>query len=251
MRISEHVDRLAHEGAALAGAAERAGLSAAVPTCPGWTVRDLVRHVGNVHRWAATYVRERRSTPLDEAEEEALFGPMPGDGVLVDWYRAGHAALVTDLRSAPADLDCWHFLRAESPLAFWARRQAHETTIHRADAESATGPVTGVPASFAADGIDELLSGFYTRPRGRLRSDPARTLAVVATDVDAAWTFEIGPERNVVVPGAAEHAQCRVGGPASDVYLALWNRRGFDDLDVRGDRSVLDLWRGRATIRWS
>jgi hypothetical protein len=35
------------------------------------------------------------------------------------------------------------------------------------------------------------------------------------------------------------------------VYLALWNRRGFDGLDVRGDRSVLDLWRGLATIRWS
>ena len=32
---------------------------------------------------------------------------------------------------------CFAFLPAPSPLAFWARRQAHETGIHRADVESA------------------------------------------------------------------------------------------------------------------
>jgi hypothetical protein len=42
-----------------------------------------------------------------------------------------------------------------------------------------------------------------------------------------------------------------VRGSASDLYLALWNRRSTDDLDVEGDRSVLDLWRERATVRWT
>jgi uncharacterized protein (TIGR03083 family) len=256
VELGELVAALEHEGAAFACAAEKAGLDASVPTCPEWTVRELVRHIGYVHRWAATYVREQRVTVLDDEEEEAAVGRLPDDDAeLLPWFREGHAALVATLRAAPADLECWHFLRAPTPLLFWARRQAHEIAVHRSDAESAAGdtPVTGVPAPFAVDGIDELLLGFYMRRGGRLRADSPCSLRVEAVDrPDAAWLVRIGPDGAQIARSPAEsNADCVLRGSASDLYLALWNRRGTDDLDVHGDRSVLDLWRERATVRWT
>jgi uncharacterized protein (TIGR03083 family) len=250
VEIGQHIDALAREGAALARAVRKTGLSAEVPTCPEWTVRDLVRHTGYVHRWAATYVRDARTSVLGDEEEDLAVGPIPDDAELLSWFGDGHAALVAALRAAPADLDCWHFLRAPSPLAFWARRQAHETAIHRADAEAAAGAIASVPSEFGVDGIDELLLCFYTRRGGRLRADQPCSLLVRTTDTDDAWTVRIGPGDAVIRRGA-EEADCTLRGPASQLYLALWNRRGHDDLDVRGDRAVLELWRERATVRWT
>ena len=254
VEIGQHVDALEREGLAFACAAEKAGLDAAVPTCPEWTVRDLARHTGYVHRWAAFYVREAHPAMLGDDEEDAAVGPLPDDADLLTWFRDGHDALVDALRAAPEDLECWHFLNAPSPLAFWARRQAHEMAIHRADAEAATGPISGVAREFGVDGIDELLLCFYTRRGGRLRSDRPCTLLVQASDVDdTAWTVRIGPDGAAIQRGQAdgEPADCVLRGPASELYLALWNRRSTDDLDVDGDRAVLDLWRERATVRWT
>jgi len=256
VELGELIDVLEHEGAAFACAAEKAGLDSSVPTCPEWTVRELVRHLGYVHRWAATYVREARVGVLGDEEEEAAIGPLPDDDAeLLPWFRDGHGALVATLRAAPADVQCWHFLRAPTPLLFWARRQAHETAVHRSDAESAAGesPVTGVDSAFAVDGIDELLLGFYMRRGGRLRAESPCSLLVEALDVpDAAWLVKIGPDGAEIARSPATPAgDCVLRAPASDLYLALWNRRGTDDLDVHGDRSVLDLWRERATVRWT
>ena len=181
MDVSAHVEALEREGALLALAAASAGLDAPVPTCPDWQVRDLVRHLGNVHRWASAVVRSARTSPLDAEEQRALFGPRPRDAELLAWFRSGHGELVEALIDASPDLECWAFLPAPSPLAFWARRQAHETAVHRIDAESAAGEVGPVAAAFAADGIDEMLCGFAApaavapsqRPRALAR-DPRR-----------------------------------------------------------------------------
>src|SRR4051812_2877684 len=174
--VAEHVAALEREGELLAQAAERGGPEAAVPSCPDWVMRDLVRHTGGVHRWATGYVRDAR-TEVTDADLDEVVGTWPEDADLVGWFRQGHAALVEALRQAPSDLECWTFLRAPSPLAMWARRQAHETSIHRVDAELAAGaPVSEIAPAFAADGVDELVSCFITRPGGRLRADPAREL---------------------------------------------------------------------------
>src|SRR6202044_1362579 len=89
------------------------------------------------------------------------------DPDLLSWFRAGHAALVETLSGADPAVQCATFMPAPSPLAFWARRQAHETAIHRADAESADGTVPQYPPGFAADGIDELIMGFGQRRKYR------------------------------------------------------------------------------------
>jgi uncharacterized protein (TIGR03083 family) len=250
MEVTEHVAALDLEGPALFAAADKAGLAAPVPTCPEWTVRDLLRHIGFVHRWAASYVRDARPDMMDDAEETVVVGPLPDDHDLLDWCREGHAALVATLRGAPVEVACWSFLPAPSPLAFWARRQAHETSIHRADAQAASGPIALVTTDFALDGIDELLMGFMARRGGKLRSDATRVLAVRPTDATSAWTVRVGPDGRAV-SRTADPADCELRGSASELYLALWNRRTVDDLDVTGDRSLLDLWRERATVRWS
>lgn len=246
VEIDAHVRAIQEHGAALADAAERAGLDAKVPTCPDWVVRDLVGHQGQVHRWAATYVSTGR-TDTDLGLED-----VPDDDALLTWFRDGHAGLVDAITKAPEDLECWSFLPSPSPLAFWARRQAHETTIHHADAESAAGKQLDVDPALAVDGIDELLLGFYSRGRGRLVTDSPLTLGLRVTDAgaDDAWTVVIGPDGRAITRGSAT-GNCVVTGRASDVYQFLWNRRDRSRLQLEGDPAVLDLWQERARINWN
>ncbi|MBK6010168.1 maleylpyruvate isomerase family mycothiol-dependent enzyme [Streptomyces sp. MBT53] len=246
MDTDAFVRTLDREGGLLASAAEEAGVAAEVPTCPEWRVRDLLRHTGMVHRWATAFV----------AEGYAEYHPDGGlpdlDGAdLVAWFRDGHRSLVDALAAAPPDVECWHFLPAPSPLAFWARRQAHETTVHRLDAEAARGGVAGeIAPDFAADGIDELLRGFHARRKSRVRSEEPRVLRVRATDTDSAvWTVRLSQE-----PPAAERddtgdADCELAGPAGQLYRALWNRGPFPR--VTGDMSLAGLWREKSAITWS
>jgi uncharacterized protein (TIGR03083 family) len=249
MEIDRYIAELQDVGERLATAAATADLEARVPTCPDWTVRDLLRHVGGVHRWATTYVCSGKSGPTTDEEDAAFFAAVP-DGRLLSWYRAGHATLVTALRDADPAMSCWTFLPAPTPLAFWARRQAHETAIHCVDAEASVEWPSRFPGDLAADGIDELLNGFFARPSGRLIAGAPVTLAIRTTDTGHAWTIRVEPDRRVVSSGFAR-ADCTLAGPASDLYLLLWNRRELGPpVDIAGDGRVMDLWRARAAIRW-
>jgi len=255
METAEFVEILDREGALLAAAAESAGCGAKVPTCPDWEVRDLLRHTGVVHRWATAFVAEQHTSYHP-------FGALPDldDAELLTWFRQGHRRLVDTLASAAPDVRCWHFLPAPSPLAFWARRQAHETTVHRFDAESARGGTpSGIGPAFAVDGIDELLSGFHARSRSGVRTEEPRVLRVRATDTDdtddtddaddargAVWTVRLSQEPPAAVRGADGDADCEVAGSAARLYLALWNRVPFPS--VTGDLSVADLWREKSAV---
>ncbi|MFG2500995.1 maleylpyruvate isomerase family mycothiol-dependent enzyme [Streptomyces sp. NPDC048441] len=253
MEIAEHLQVLDTEGRLLARAAETAGTDAKVATCPGWTVRDLLRHTGAVHRWAASFPAEGHVSPRPMGDPPDLDGD-----ALIDWYRQAHADLVATLRAAPSDVQCWAFLPAPSPLAFWARRQANETTIHRVDAESARGGTPSpIGAEFAADGIDELLRGFHARSRSRVRTDRPRVLRVRATDTgtgtdtdtgtyadadaDAVWTVRLSQEPPATERGDTGDAECELSGPAADLYLSLWNRGPIPH--VTGDTELSTLWR--------
>lgn len=255
-----YLRQLRDEGERLADSAAPLNLDTPVPTCAGWTIRDLLRHLGYVHRWAARYVTERHREMKPRLDEAAILRQDIPDDALLDWFRAGHAAVVQALDAADPGLDCWTFLPdAASPLAFWTRRQAHETTVHRVDVQLAGAPGEGVdpiPAELAADGIDELLMGFARRNarRGPL-SDPPRGL-FVAADAQR-WTARMGPERAEVDRGwtgaPAGPADCTVAGPAADVYLLLWNRRDPGDLPavrLTGDPVVLAHWRRGVRVTW-
>ncbi|MFG2838049.1 maleylpyruvate isomerase family mycothiol-dependent enzyme [Streptomyces zaomyceticus] len=272
MGITEYVDAVETAGSALAEAAAAAGPDAEVPTCPGWRVRDLLRHTSMVHRWATETVARPRTAYEPGTETE-----LDGDELLA-YYREGHAGLVAALRAAPADLECWTFLPAPSPLAFWARRQAHETTVHRADAESALpgGPGPVDPA-LAADGIDELLCLLHGRDTSRVRTAGPRILRVRATDTGDSWVVRLSatePPRaeRVDHPTAAPDADTELSGPAGLVYLTLRNRlaagpptaegsarpagsvtaagpvRPAGSVTLTGDAEVARLWRETSGI---
>ena len=249
LSVADHVAAIRGEGDLIVTAVRRADLDAMVPTCPEWTVRELIHHVGRIHHWAAANVEYGRPTPLSDEESAAAWGDMPDDADVADWYRAANQRLVRALTTAPAGVQCWSFLPAPSPLAFWARRQAHETAIHRIDAEGAATPEPSpVAEAFALDGIDELMCGFYNRGSGRLRSEIPRTLAVTAGG--QTWRVHIGPEGPRGERGEGP-SDCAVEGKADVVYRALWNRVRLTDLNVTGDAGVLALWTEKATIRWS
>jgi uncharacterized protein (TIGR03083 family) len=241
MDVDTHLDHLTAEGLLLADAAARAGWDAPVTACD-WDVRQLVTHVGGIHRWAAAIVGTA-SPESDKAAADAV-GTGPGDDELLDWYREGHVALLDTLRAAPADLDCFAFLPAPSPLAFWARRQAHETAIHRADAESAFSDITPFTVDLAQDGIGELVQGFARRRSNAIES-PGR-FALRPDDGGAPWLVTFGGERIDAVQSDAD-ADAVVVGSSSDLYLWLWNRPS--PATVNGDAAVAQLWRN-VRVRW-
>jgi uncharacterized protein (TIGR03083 family) len=258
VEITEHIDALHRQGDLLAAAAERAGPDASVPPCLPWQVKDLLRHTGYVHRWAARHITECPDTVLDGPPEEDILRGGAADPDLLAWFRAGHAALVETLSTADPGLVCATFMDAPSSLAFWARRQAHETAIHRADADSATGVRPGYDPDFAADGIDELITGFGQRRKYRPSPDHDGGMRVRATDTGQAWY--VGAEGGRLqarreLPGSdpADPAACTVTGPASGIYLFLWNRSDAPaaDVTISGDTRFLDLWQSSVRIRWS
>jgi uncharacterized protein (TIGR03083 family) len=283
--VPGYIAALSREADLLAAAAERAGMGAAVPSCPGWAVRDLLKHTGYVHRWATGIVAQGLARPAGGASEEEILSQGPGDAELPGWFRAGCGALVRALSQAPPDLDCWAFLAAPSPLAFWARRQAHETAIHRVDAEQAAacagqaagsagpigapGPAGAAPGpgpafepAFAADGVDELIMGFLARNiRRGSRPGLDGSLAIHAADGPAGgadWLVsggsgESGVSRGLGEPGVSRGtgtAGCDVTGPACDLYLTLWNRRPPDGLQVTGDPGILAAFARALQITW-
>jgi hypothetical protein len=164
------------------------------------------------------------------------------------------------LRAADPGVISWTFLDAPSPLAFWARRQAHETAIHRADAQLAAGETPGYPADFAADGVDELMMGFFARDgagaEAELEHEPApdRTLLIRAGDTGQEWRAEIGADGRRVarVNRGGGPAACRLDGPAAGLYLLLWNRSdaAAAGVSVSGDAELAAAWRAGMHVRW-
>jgi uncharacterized protein (TIGR03083 family) len=194
-------------------------------------VRDLVAHQGMVHRWAAALVRGERDVEPEAIEAAGLAEPDP-----LEWLRDGVIELVEALVAAPDDVRAPVFLDdAPAPRAFWARRQCHETTVHAIDAMAASlgrppdPAATWIERDLAVDGIDELLSGFMTRPRSQLRCADEAVLVVAPDDVPDWWLVRLGPGPPVTTrlagpPVDVDDADWVLEGTAVDLYLALWNR---------------------------
>jgi uncharacterized protein (TIGR03083 family) len=246
MEIAEFIDHVQASGDALASSAASAGLEATVPSCPDWTVRDLVNHTSMVHDWASKIVSggiER----LDGEREPQTPYVAPPDSRVLDAFSESHARLVESLRRAPGDLDCWTFLPAPSALAFWARRQAHETTIHAADAALAAGDPPVCDAALASDGIDELLFGFFARRRSNDGDEFVAALG--ATDTGSRWNIRVSPSG---VSACDERPDVVVTASTSQLYLLVWNRvLDLRTLDVTGQAELLNAWRGSRRVTWS
>ena len=249
---------------ALAARAARAGLEARVPTCPRWRVANLVAHQGMVHRWAASNLRQDGERIPSMSEILRVVPPAE----LLDWFSAGVEELLSALTTADADVRAMVFLRdAPAPRAFWARRQAHETTVHATDALAAVldrlprADEVDVDPLLALDGVDELLAGFVTRGRSRFCevAAPVR-LAVVPDDAPApdddgplAWVLDVTEDaittRRTTPDDACAAADAVFRGTPAQLYLGLWNRG--DEVVEEGERGLLPAWAQSVRISWS
>jgi uncharacterized protein (TIGR03083 family) len=233
MDIDQQIARIQADGEALALAAEAGPLDARVPGCPDWDVDALLRHVGDVHRWATAIVRDRVQKRMRLDSE----GPT-GRNALLEWYRAGCVALIETLEAATPDDTFWFWGPASNALAFWARRQANETAVHRCDAESARGPITPLATQEATDALDEWF-GLATRS-AKAPSGNGQILRLTATDAAATWSLILG--ERVEVTNDRGRGHCELRGSASDLYLWSMNRRGTDGMALFGDDSLLRVW---------
>ncbi|MET3804570.1 uncharacterized protein (TIGR03083 family) [Nakamurella sp. UYEF19] len=255
MSYDEHLAVIRHHSAALLADATRSSMSDVVPTCPGWTVADLLKHHGGVCRWAASISGGARTNNLTNAELDDVMTAPKARKALLAWYAEGAGQLVTALETAP-DGPALVFLRdAPSPREFWARRSAHETTVHRVDALSAqlgrlpTAASTDITTGLAVDGIDELLLGFLPRPSSNLRVDEPIVVNVTPTDSQACWNIVISTDPPVTATGVAPEADATLTGSAVGLYLGLWNRG--DEIAEHGLAPVLGLWRERVRVSWT
>lgn len=214
-----------------------------VPTCPGWTLFDLYHHLGSVHRWQVAQLDADDASRLQPAPAVDL--PTDPDD-LVDWFLDGVDVLAERLTAVgpTAEVPTWFGPR---PAMFWARRAAHETAIHRWDAQAAVASPEPIDAALAVDGVDELLENVVPR---RLAKDPwpapAATIHLHATDEvvgddEGEWMIELdGGEVSV----RHEHGKGDVAirASASDLVLVLAGRLPHSRLESFGDATVIDRW---------
>lgn len=226
-----------------------------VATCPDWTLADLVRHLGTVHRWAGAMVRDlaqrrygRRDYALDVPELPEAYPA---------WLAAGARQLVPALRSADPDAPMWAW-GADQHARFWARRMLHETTVHRADAELALGRDPEIAADVAADGIAEFFANLpgaaasFAPGLAELRGH-GETMCLVAADSGASWLVSFDPDRVALrVAGGPEGGagSLVVRGDVADLMLFVWRRRkpGDAHIDISGDTAVLDHWLAHSAL---
>jgi uncharacterized protein (TIGR03083 family) len=218
------------------------GFDVPVPWVPEWRARELIGHLGTVHRWATFIVR---AGTTDRPPPEATQEP-PADQNLLAWYETGLVELVATLRTTPPTAPAWHMSpTADKVVASWVRRQAHELLVHRMDLEVAAG-VRHAPADplLAEDGVDELLTVVvprwaHTEP---LISAQA-TAAVTATDTGRCWSVRVDHGRVTVQPGPTGTEDAHLRGRSVDLLLRLWGRPV--DVTLDGDPAAEALLRGR------
>lgn len=215
--------RLDRDIAAFAGVLDGTDLASDVPSCPGWSLADLTRHLGSTHRWATDVVQTGQLS--DDSVEVTIDGPDLGR-----WFADGAAALVQTLHDVPADRPCWTF-GPPREAGFWLRRQVHETSVHRWDAQAAAETVGVIDHALATDGVDEVVTIFYPRQVRLGRQSPlTQTVELRTLDTDQRWNL-----------GENGSSVARLSASASDLLLLLWRRVRLDEVaaDVEGQRDAV------------
>ncbi|MEH0473135.1 maleylpyruvate isomerase N-terminal domain-containing protein [Streptomyces sp. B21-097] len=276
-----YCDEISHQvGELRAVVTSGADLAATVPTCPDWSLEQLVRHMGGALRWVDALVRTRAQENIPDERIELLGGPDGvGDAAALDaWLAESGELVVGALRGAGPDTKVWSWAGVPDS-GFWARRMTHEITVHRADAALAAGLPYEVAADVAADAVDEWLE----LVRWMQINEPhatsgellvaGRTIQLHATDAPAepgagrggaavlpggtavppagTWGRVVElTERGVVWRAGHEETTVALRGPLTSVLLAFYGRLPLDGpgLEVLGEREVLELWLANATF---
>jgi uncharacterized protein (TIGR03083 family) len=213
-----------------------------VPSCPGWTVDDLVRHVAEVYLHKTECIRQGtfpRPWPPDLSAEPAL--------TLLD---RAHQELTAQFAANPPQARAATWYEPEQTVGFWIRRMAQETVIHRVDAElAADSPIGPIAEDLAVDGIDEVLERFLAYGSHRWAEDFKPSLpdhelppVLVATD-GYGWLVRATPDgASIEVATPRAEAPATVSGDPVPLLLWLW-RRTADGVDLDGDGELIERLR--------
>jgi uncharacterized protein (TIGR03083 family) len=220
-----------------------------VPTCPKWTLADLVDHVGSVQRMVTMLVGERLTDP---SPAFAGYVPSPTDSSQWGSWLTGCAAEAADaFATVDDDTAVWDPSGGADGVRFWSRRVFGEVSVHRADAAAALSTPYDLEPDYAVAAVEDWLDtmtsqGYWdNRPdfADAMRGD-GQTLHFHATDVPGEWLARREPDQVALERGHAE-ADVAVRGPATDLLLVLSRRRSLHDataLEVYGDRALLEHW---------
>lgn len=216
----------------------RTDLTAPIPSCPGWTMAELIAHVGGTWGWAAGIV--------SSGERRGQFPTIPNSitgSALIALVEERARQLLQVLEGADPAANCWTFGLPRSAM-FWFRRQALETSIHAWDAEGAVAHPAPIDADLACDGIDEFLAVMLPR---QVKENPdiwtGQSLHLHRTDGDGEWLVQLGPDGQTTYESTHGKGDVALRGSASSLYMWCLNRIPMDDLEVFGDRAVAHQWR--------
>ena len=219
--------------------------STPIPTCPGWSMLQLIRHVGRGDRWAAHIINTGSGADLDPRTVPDGRPPDNPDGARA-WLESSPRVILGAVAAIGPDTTVATFL-GPRPAHWWIRRRLHEATVHGADAALATGQPYQLTSEIAADGIEEWLDRLTAElpSRAEIALANGATLMLSAPDLGLSWTIrglESGIEWNRGVTTPARTVT--LSGPADALFLALVRRRTAEDarLDIVGDAATWTTW---------
>ncbi len=246
----DHAAAVATETSRFVATVRTADPATPVPTCPGWTLTDLVRHTGSVQRWFTVLLRQKVQQP-PRSRDVDLHWPSTSAGY-PDWLAEAAAQAGAEFASADLDAPMWAW-GADQHARFWVRRMLFETLVHRVDADLALGLEPDIDPALAADGVSEFLAnlpfaaGFAPGTAALRGAD--RTIRFTRTDGpgDGDWLVRLRPDGFGLDPRAGHDetdADASVRGTAADLLLLLYGRldRSADRFEARGDDELLAHW---------
>ncbi|MFD9570233.1 maleylpyruvate isomerase family mycothiol-dependent enzyme [Streptomyces sp. NPDC059982] len=251
----DHAAAVAAQSVRFVDLVRGADLTLPVPTCPGWTLGDLVRHCGGVQRWFSALLLQRvQERPAGRDIDLRL--PESDEGY-PDWLAAGAEAAAEVFAGLDPDAPMWVW-GADAHARFWIRRMLFETLVHRVDAERTLGLPSAIEPPLARDGVDEFLTNLpfatpFAPGVARLRGAD-QTIRFRCADTDGSWLVRLRPDGFGLVADEADEADGAGGStgaadatvlaPAADLLLVLYGRtaRTAPGVETAGDAELLDLW---------
>ncbi|MFF3864468.1 maleylpyruvate isomerase family mycothiol-dependent enzyme [Micromonospora sp. NPDC001898] len=236
------IGALRAEGPAFAAAVAEAPPETPVLSCPGWTITDLTLHLGEVYRRVQIYVTANSTTRPEGVEA----GGPPPELTPLQFFQQGYDRLMTTFDGLDPEAPAWNWAPQPKKAGFWPRRVAHETSVHRWDAQLAIAAGEPIEAKLAADGVSEVLDTWLPAGRRTATGQWHGVVHLSAPDAGQDWYLRLRGggvallDTDTILDHDEHHARAEVTGTASDLLLALMGRVSFDTLRVAGDRPLLD-----------
>ncbi len=219
--------------------------TAHVPTCPDWDVAGLCDHLARVYQGRSYVIAHGEFLDREKFETRA------DDVDPIEWLQGWYVQLDRELQGHADDEPTTTFMPDATTIAFWRRRMALETLVHRTDAEVAVGTASPMDDALSADGVNELL-WFGLHPEQEHHDGAPTTTVLALTDGQRTWTVELGD--GTYDPRSSLPATTTVRGAAPALLLALsgrdlkgigHDRFGIEPLVIEGDPAGWARWRTR------